>query len=129
MATSGVYQIYHSGAEVKYIGSSVDVHRRISEHAVMLQTGSHHAWRFQEAWNRSGGNGWAWEILEEAPEESLGATEQFWINQADRDDLLNTRLTVAREPRAFRQQSRPMAAWEKWALAGGFLLFLIYVLS
>lgn len=49
---SGVYQIYNPITNKRYIGSSIDVYRRIKEHRRNLKGNRHENQHLQNAWNR-----------------------------------------------------------------------------
>lgn len=49
---SGVYQIYNPITNKRYIGSSIDVYRRIKEHRRRLKSNRHENKHLQNAWNK-----------------------------------------------------------------------------
>lgn len=49
---SGVYQIYNTETNKRYIGSSIDVQRRLKEHLRNLKANRHCNQHLQNAWNR-----------------------------------------------------------------------------
>ena len=49
---SGVYQIYNTETNKRYIGSSIDVERRLKEHLRNLKANRHCNQHLQNAWNR-----------------------------------------------------------------------------
>lgn len=51
---SGVYQIYNTETNKRYIGSSIDVQRRLKEHLRNLKANRHCNQHLQNAWNRYG---------------------------------------------------------------------------
>ena len=87
MMKSGVYQIYNPINEKRYIGSSIDISRRIKEHRKNLIAQKHHNQHLQNAWNKYG------DLLEFKPLEycepdQLLELEQQYIdyyNSADRE--------------------------------------------
>lgn len=54
METAGIYHILHVASGRRYIGASVHVVRRLSEHKRQLRGGRHHNIRLQRAWHRDG---------------------------------------------------------------------------
>lgn len=48
---SGVYQIYNTETNKRYIGSSIDVQRRLKEHLRNLKANRHCNQHLQNAWN------------------------------------------------------------------------------
>lgn len=49
---SGVYQIYNTETNKRYIGSSIDVQRRLKEHLRNLKANRHCNQHLQNAWNK-----------------------------------------------------------------------------
>lgn len=49
---AGVYQIFNSKTNKRYIGSSIDVQRRLKEHLRNLKANRHCNQHLQNAWNR-----------------------------------------------------------------------------
>lgn len=54
MMKSGVYQIYNPINEKRYIGSSIDIVKRLKEHRRNLIAQRHHNQHLQNAWNKYG---------------------------------------------------------------------------
>jgi len=52
MNISGVYAIWCNGNQKIYIGSSVDILKRINQHKRELRTGKHHNPILQRSWNK-----------------------------------------------------------------------------
>lgn len=50
----GIYQIKNLETENIYIGSSINISRRISAHKYLLKKGTHHCTFLQRAWNKYG---------------------------------------------------------------------------
>lgn len=86
MMKSGIYQIYNPINEKRYIGSSINIARRLKEHRRNLIAQRHHNQHLQNAWNKYG------DLLEFKPLEycepdQLLELEQQYIdyyNSADR---------------------------------------------
>ena len=49
---SGIYQIYNPINNKRYIGSSINIQRRLKEHKRNLRGGYHHNQHLQNAWNK-----------------------------------------------------------------------------
>lgn len=49
---SGVYQIYNPITNKRYIGSSINVERRLKEHLRNLKRNNHHNMYLQAAYNK-----------------------------------------------------------------------------
>jgi group I intron endonuclease len=97
--TTGVYVIENEVTGHVYVGSSMNVERRIRGHLSALQSGISPVQKLQEAWNSDGKSAFRTAVLEVAPAgDMLARAEQKWIDQyADR--LYNGTLTAARNPR------------------------------
>lgn len=86
MMKSGVYQIYNPINEKRYIGSSIDIARRLKEHRRDLIGNRHHNEHLQNAWNKYG-DVLEFKPLEYCEPENLLELEQLYIdyyNSADR---------------------------------------------
>ena len=86
MMKSGVYQIYNPVTNKRYIGSSIDVSRRLKEHRRNLIGGYHHNQQLQNAWDRYG-DCLEFKPLEYCEPDKLLDLEQQYIdyyNSADR---------------------------------------------
>lgn len=53
--TSGIYAIVNTKTHAAYIGSSVDIGKRIKQHARSLERGRHHSVYLQRAWSKTRG--------------------------------------------------------------------------
>ena len=49
---AGVYQIYNEETNKRYIGSSIDIERRLKEHKRSLKANRHSNQHLQNAWNK-----------------------------------------------------------------------------
>lgn len=78
---SGVYCITNIKTGAQYVGSSVNIYRRIYEHKRHLEKGEHHSNYLQRSWNTHGGESFVAEVLEEVLNiEVLIEREQFYID-------------------------------------------------
>lgn len=78
----GVYQIRNTETGKLYIGSSVNVARRLYMHRRMLVAGTHHSIALQRAWDKHGAEAFDFSLLKEVPEGDLLAAEQACIDAA-----------------------------------------------
>ena len=82
----GIYAIYctasmHEGRQHCYVGSSVNIANRWSEHLQMLITGTHHSSRFQRAWDKYVITMFMFQVLEVVESRSdLIEREQHYID-------------------------------------------------
>jgi group I intron endonuclease len=90
---SGVYKIRNLINENIYVGSSVNLVGRLRDHRSMLIKNNHHNVHLQNAWNKYGGDAFAFEIIEfcEGVKLTLIAREQHYI------DTLNPNYNIARK--------------------------------
>lgn len=80
MKYCGVYTITNRRTGRVYIGSSVDVVKRLRDHRYALRTGTHKNSRLQHSFTKYGEDTFDFEVLEVVPSEFLRSTEQFWVN-------------------------------------------------
>ena len=74
----GIYKITNILDKKCYIGSSVNVKKRFSEHRRDLNKNSHHSYHLQRAWNKYGESQFQFQILEICINESaLIEKEQY----------------------------------------------------
>ncbi len=81
MKTIGVYAIVNLTTGQRYIGSSVNISARWSDHLTRLRKGTHHCATLQQAWSFFGAEAFGWQILEVLV--SRGdrvAAEQRWLD-------------------------------------------------
>lgn len=85
----GIYSIENKINGKTYIGSSVNLKRRLACHLVLLSTNRHPNQKLQRSWDKHGSENFKIEILEylHPTKEILLAREQYWI------DLLNVVAT------------------------------------
>ena len=80
--TSGVYQIANTVNNRIYIGSAINVKKRIYEHFRRLAAGNHENPRLQNAFHKYGRQAFEWNILVMVAEHSaLVPTEQIYIDK------------------------------------------------
>lgn len=76
----GIYQIKNLVNDKVYIGQSINIKGRWSEHKTHLKYNKHHNIHLQKAWNKYGRENFKFSILEECNKEDLDFKEIFWIN-------------------------------------------------
>lgn len=76
---SGVYQIYNTKTNKRYIGSSLCVSRRWTQHLHLLRNGKHHSKHLQSAWNKYGEESFVFECLEYCNPEQMLQLEHKYI--------------------------------------------------
>lgn len=80
---SGVYVIVHVESGKLYVGSAVNLRKRLGEHRRILRLGRHDSKRLQAAWNKYGESAFAFAVLQYRPVNQLLPTEQRWIDEFD----------------------------------------------
>ncbi len=78
---SGIYVILNIITWKLYIGSSVNVARRLCRHLYLLRAADHYNDHLQQSFLLYGENSFEFFLLEETPKESLIDTEQQWFNE------------------------------------------------
>jgi group I intron endonuclease len=68
---SGIYQIVNKINGKRYIGSSVNIERRLGWHKSRLNSGKHHSVYLQRAWNKYGEGSFEFEISEEVLDKAI----------------------------------------------------------
>lgn len=79
MKISGIYRILNAATDKVYIGSSVDVKRRFTDHKLALRHKTHHSVHLQRAWDKYGEDSFLFEVVEECSKEILIDREKWWI--------------------------------------------------
>lgn len=78
--TSGIYSISNKVNNKVYIGSSKNIHLRISEHVLDLSKNIHKNSYLQNSWNKYGGDNFELIIIELCDVDILLDREQHWID-------------------------------------------------
>lgn len=76
----GIYKIENLINHKVYIGQSVDITKRWSEHKRKLKNNWHVSRHLQRAWNKYGSNKFAFKVIEECEIDKLTEREQYWID-------------------------------------------------
>lgn len=82
----GLYTIRNTKTGMFYIGSSVDIMRRISEHKATMKTG-HRNWKFRRDYKRYGLGNFQFDVMLQCPESELKALEQEWLDMWVGDEM------------------------------------------
>lgn len=77
----GVYCIENINNGKKYIGSSIDIHKRWKSHVYELNNNKHHSFHLQRAWKKHGENSFDFYIIELCNKTDLLKTEQKYIDR------------------------------------------------
>lgn len=83
---SGIYLIYCLVNERVYVGSSVNVVKRLKQHQNELEKGKHSNSLLQRAWNKYGQDAFAFGLIERIDSEQLLSREQQWIDDLEAYD-------------------------------------------
>jgi hypothetical protein len=84
---SGIYRITNVTVNKVYIGSSIDIQKRLSNHRHHLCRGKHHNKLLQADWKQYGAEAFVFESIEEIhDEDALAPAERRWIRHY-RDSL------------------------------------------
>ena len=67
----GIYCIENKVNHMKYIGQSINIHKRWQEHKRELNKGTHHNDHLQNAWTLYGSKNFLFTVLELCDKESL----------------------------------------------------------
>jgi len=77
--TSGIYAIVNTANGKKYVGQTIDLSRRLTDHLRDLKTGNHFNDHLQRAFTKYGESSFEFRILEEVPTALLDNRECAWI--------------------------------------------------
>lgn len=108
MIKSGIYIIKCIKNGNIYIGSSVQVYKRWTEHKYRLKKGLHTNKRLQHSWNAYGIENFEWSFVEAIENvDELLHQEQAWINK------LNPAFNVIKDVRVNTKRHKPSKAYRK----------------
>lgn len=77
---SGIYKIINIINNLFYIGSAIDIKKRILRHSFDLKRGIHANSHLQRAWDKYGKENFIFEVVEYCEPNKLLEREQFWID-------------------------------------------------
>lgn len=104
---SGVYFILCLPTGRHYVGSSVNIDRRWSDHISRLRAGTCNSPKLQNAWLKYGSDAFVFGVLEEVDSQLLHDRETFWITSLSAADA---GLNVFRVPGWVRAPSDKIAS-------------------
>lgn len=87
MSAVGIYRIVNTVTERTYLGSSIDVRRRLRVHRRDLRCGTHANHHLQGSWKRHGEAAFVFESLTECEERNLPVREQAFLDAYRDHDL------------------------------------------
>jgi hypothetical protein len=79
----GIYAIENTKTKRVYVGQSVHIHKRFSQHLRELEKGTHHSQKLQEAFDEHGAESFTLTKLEIFEKEQLHQKESEWIIKFD----------------------------------------------
>src|SRR6476660_7780511 len=77
----GIYRIKCRSTGKLYIGSSVNIYVRWTEHRRLLRLGKSPCLRLQRAWNKYGSGAFRFAVLEECKPRALLTREQHYVDR------------------------------------------------
>ena len=86
MAKTGIYKITNLKNNKIYIGQSVDIGKRISNHKYKLKKNIHQNIYLQSSFNKYGIDNFSFEIIEECNRDSLNNREMYWVKHYNSND-------------------------------------------
>lgn len=79
--SGGIYKFTNNINGKIYIGSSINLRKRFSNHLKLLKTNSHHSKSFQNAWNKYKEDNFSFEIIEDVENSyNLLIKEQYYLD-------------------------------------------------
>lgn len=80
-AVPGIYRIVNTVTHKSYIGSSVDIRRRLREHFSDLRCGRHSNPYLQASFSLHGEDSFMFEVVEVCSQEAMQERETYWIHE------------------------------------------------
>jgi len=77
---SGIYIITNTTNNKRYVGSALNLKKRLCQHRGDLRRGAHKNPHLQSAWNKYGEDTFAFDVIERWETEYLISMEQWWMN-------------------------------------------------
>ena len=87
---AGIYAILNTISGRRYVGQSIDVHRRGNKHFSDLLRGAHHCEHLQRAFLKYGKEAFQHVVLEVCNPEKLTEREQYWMDYYKDNGIYNT---------------------------------------
>ena len=82
-AIIGIYMIVNKINKKRYVGSSIDIYNRWSEHIRLLSSNKHHSKALQRAWNKYGEDNFEFMIIEECSRDYILYREELFMGFYD----------------------------------------------
>lgn len=79
----GIYRIYNSKTGKSYVGSSINITRRLLTQFYLLRKNKSHSPKLQAAFNKHGEQCFLHEVIETCDVTVLADREQYWIRKFD----------------------------------------------
>ena len=79
-STTGIYKITNTITNKFYIGSSININRRFTDHKKQLRCNKHKNQHLQNAWNEHGEDNFKFEIIELSNDDNLIKLEQDYLD-------------------------------------------------
>lgn len=80
---SAIYQIRNVINGRIYVGSAINLRKRLIAHRSLLDRGKHHSKVLQRSWHKHGANAFSFEVIEYVTPARLIEREQYWIDFVD----------------------------------------------
>lgn len=123
--TCGVYKIINKVNGHVYVGSSVNIERRHTQHFYLLGVGRHHSRYLQAAWNKYGKNQFSFELIIECFEYELEIQEQVYIDKLHPVYNVNPCAGLTRERRHTEESRKRMSQARKGWHPSLFLIDMV----
>jgi group I intron endonuclease len=109
----GVYAIYNHITGLVYVGSSVDIGNRKSQHLDALRRGNHHNPYLQRSFTKYGVAAFSFKVLELCQPEELLCREQAYIDSLQ--PVYNVRHA---DEEVIEELVRDKNDWHRWVYGG-----------
>ena len=76
----GIYMLLNTKNGKRYVGSSINIRKRLWEHRALLRHNKHGNPHLQNAWNKYGENFFEYSVLEKCDEDIRFIREQFYVD-------------------------------------------------
>lgn len=86
---SGIYKISHTPSGKRYIGSTADLYRRLTQHRARLRAGIHPNNPLQNAYNKYGEGEFLFTVLAWVGPDDLLSEEQAWLDRTSKEKCYN----------------------------------------
>lgn len=115
----GIYMIVNIINNHKYVGSSVNIKRRLEIHKANLRHNHHDNSHLQNAWNKYGENNFVFSVLESCSQETRFEREQFYIDTIKPE--YNICTTVVQNPPTGGESRLKQSCTRKRLIAEGII--------